>query len=212
VRLRLAHNLRGQRPFLTRPSTQLVFDGQSYNHAPFDGPRTFPNQLVYELLPVGEFYHRVTAISNSSYTQRESTVAARVDATLRQAVKSVFIDTAGGSDLHTEGKTAAQLLALVEANADARRAAGADVVIVLTIMKSIWFVGAGETVRQQYNALLLANAHGKFDAVVNVASASQFQDYTNMTYYQLDQLHPTVAGCTIYAQYVYDALEELGLI
>lgn len=189
-----------------RAQPLVIFDGQSFNYAPPDteGPRTYP-MLTWDRLPLG-FAACVVGISGTSYATRATTVASRVDPLLHNGAPAVVVDAGGNTDLGADGLTAAQLLAASEAYADARRAAGADYIIELTVTPATALYTAGEDAqRLAYNAALLANANGKFDAVVDQAGIPELADPADTDFYY-DGLHLTTEGAELVAELAADTI------
>lgn len=200
-----------------RPETLLVFDGQSLAQQPattFPTDRSFPLRTLALLAPAGKGVgHFVVAKGNTSYTDRATSVVSCVDQHFPRYPVSVYIDCAGQNDIITESKTAAQVLALAEANADARRAAGADKVLITTVPPGTiptWYSSAQNTVRVAYNVLLRANTNAKFDGVVDFDAAPHAADPTDTTYY-IDGLHPNNALAAEWAVLTHAAIVALGV-
>jgi len=117
----------------------------------------------------------------------------------------VVIVWAGTNDL-AAGATAAAAYANLSTFITARKATGWRVIALTMIKRG---VDAGlETKRGQYNALILANTAGA-DAVVDVGADAAFDDVTDATYYQADQIHTTAAGHIVVAGLVEVAIDAL---
>lgn len=195
-----------------RPETLLVFDGQSFNNKPdaVASDQPYNVRAVALLAAAGKRVGMANmAISGTSYTDRAPTVVSRVDQFGTRAATVVVVDYSGVKDI-TDGKTAAELLALAEAYADARRAAGAARVLTATVTPSSGFSGPQEAVRVAYNALLRTNANGKFDAIVDIAGLPHAANAADATYYT-DGLHPTNALAAEFAQLTATALLGVGI-
>lgn len=185
-----------------------MLDGQSLVFAP--SGVVAPNVATGLVAQLRSAYGLATpAISGTTYAQRAPTVVSRVDSLARNATRSILIDIGGTSDL-LGGMSAAALLATVEAYADARRAAGYERVIELTVPPTSLISGGAETQRQAYNAALLANANGKFDAVVDVAGHPLLDDSSDVAYYS-DALHWTAAGAAVATGLVKTAVAAFGI-
>lgn len=189
-----------------------MFDGQSFNNYPqavaSDKPYTV---RLLELLKTGTttFGSSNQAISGTSYTDRNSTVVSRVDQFGTRYETLVICDFSGVKDI-SEGKTPAQILALAEAYADARRVAGFDYILTATVTKNTGYTAGQETTRQQYNNLLRANANNKFDAILDIDSLAHAQNPANTTYFT-DGIHPSNALAAEFADLVYQHFLALDL-
>lgn len=187
-----------------------MFDGQSFNLYPqaSASDKPFNVRLVALLAAAGRQVGMANmGISGTSYTDRDTTVVSRVDQHATRAANVVVVDFSGVKDI-TEGKTAAQILALAEAYADARRAAGANLVVTATVTPNSGFTAGQETVRVAYNALLRAS--DKFDAVIDIAGLANAASAADTTYYS-DGIHPTNALAADIAQLAFTALEALNV-
>lgn len=183
-----------------------MFDGQSLVYSP-SNDTALPNTAQSTAAGLGPAI--TAAVSGTTYTQRASSVATRVDSHAKNAGESFLIDIGGTSDLAAD-VSAASLLSTVESYADARRAAGFKKVIVTTVPPYTGFSGAQETQRLAYNASLVANANGKFDAVADPASHASLDDASDTNYYY-DGLHWTAAAVAIVAGLFRSALASLGV-
>lgn len=179
-----------------------MFDGQSLNNAPFDAP--YPSQLGALLGP--EYPVIICGRGGTTYAQRTTTAPGRVDYHFANATTNVLVDLGGQSDL-LAGLTGSQLLAAAEAYADARRAAGADLIVALTCPHSTSYTAGQNTQRATYNAGLLTSAH--FDAVVDIAADPAMADASDLTYWNADGLHPVAAGAAVIAGLVEPVLAAL---
>lgn len=82
-----------------------------------------------------------------------------------------------------------------------RRSANASAkLVVATALPSTQITGTNETSRQTINTNIRTNWASFADALVDVASISQLQNPSNLTYFNTDGLHPTDAGYAIIAQ------------
>jgi hypothetical protein len=190
-----------------------VFDGQSFNHKPDAAASDQPyNVRLMTLLasPTRRYGMANMAISGTSYTDRSTTVVSRVDQFATRYAKAVIVDFSGVKDI-SEGKTAAEILALAEGYADARRAAGFSKVLTATVTANSGYTAPQEAVRVAYNALLVANANRKFDAVIDIASLPHAADPANTTYYT-DGIHPSNALAAEFAQLAYTALATARVV
>lgn len=102
-----------------------------------------------------------------------TTLSAEFDAGTRPYIAppslepTIFVLCGGFTDYFGENNTGAQVYADAWAYTDKARAAGAQYVICTTTIISNVFSAAQETERQAGNALILADASNKFDAVVD---------------------------------------------
>jgi hypothetical protein len=190
-------------------STRVVFDGQSLNVIPAP-PDNYPAQLMAGR---GWPFTNV-AISGISWTVLQMSITER---TLKYGAipgQAILVMTGGTTDLGAEGDTGATVYAQMGAYANLCRAAGFDRILVNTITPSkalITDLGAGhETARTDCNTLLKADASHFFDAVIDIASDSRLNDYTNATYYeQVFHTHWTPAGAAVTASLVNPVLTPM---
>jgi hypothetical protein len=167
-----------------RPGTHVVFDGQSLNNSP--SATSFPAQLMSgRTVPWSN-----VAINGTAVDALATTAPARRDPVLQHTATSVLVFVGGQSDL-VLNDSAATLLADLESYATASRAAGADKIIMSTIPPSTGYTAPQEAVRVAVNPLILASS--AFDAVIDLATATNLTDASNITYYA-DGLHWTTAG------------------
>jgi hypothetical protein len=196
----------GQIPLL-KPNEQLIFDGQSFNYSPWLGAkRTYPVQLL-ERLAARVGASAVTAISNTTYAQRASTVATRVDALYTRAKRTTVLDLAGQSDV-LAGMPANAIYDAVVGYANARRAGGAAFVVEFTVPPSVLYSAAQDAERRAYNDLLLANRGPRIDAVVDIASRAEFADPSDTRYF-IDGVHPTEAAAGVITSLALGAVTRL---
>lgn len=105
----------------------------------------------------------------------------------------------GTNDIVTDSQTGAQVLARYEAVCDLLRAAvaakgGATCTINAFTMLPRTATGFA-TPRDDFNVGILANANGKWDAIVNTTSNANLQDQNNATYF-VDTTHLSNTGQT----------------
>lgn len=166
-----------------------MFDGQSLQYAS-------SNPVVHQIpLLLPGLSNAATAIVGTTYAQRASTIADRVYRQVVNGDPTIMVDLAGQSDLATS-VSAASLLATVEAQADAVRAAGFAAYVICTVPPSTLYTAPQEAQRLLYNAALRTSA--KFEAVGDLAAISELGNPADTTYYS-DGLHFTVAGATLAA-------------
>src|SRR5690606_17387894 len=146
-------------------------------------------------------------LPGTTYAQRTTNAATRVDPFVSNAARNVLIDIAGQSDL-LNSLTAEQLLVAAESYAADRRAAGFDRIVVTTVpsMTDAWGWDANmEEQRVAYNDLLLNST--AFDAVADIASIPELADPSDTTYFS-DGLHPTPAGADLMAPVIAAAVSS----
>lgn len=183
-----------------RPNPLIICDGQSFNYTPFaalpgdpveasGAAPTFP-KILASLLPGMAVF--VVGLSGTTYATRATSVSSRVYPLLGLGPLTVIHDLGGPSDLLAD-LTAAQVLAASEGYADAARAAGAHRILTATVTPALNYSGAQNAQRVAYNALLRANANGKFDGIVDIDGIPQLANPNDAAQY-LDGLHPTYTG------------------
>ena len=185
---------------------QLLFDGQSFNAAPFLG-HTYPIQLI-ELMPGRIATNTMVAIAGTAYWQRFRTVATRVDALIPKATRTTVLDLGGQSDLEAD-LTGQQLYDAASSYADGRRKAGAAFFLEFTVPPSTKYTPAEDANRLQYNALLRADHGRHFSAIIDIASAPELANPRDLRYFDSDGMHPTEAADTVFATMALAALNPL---
>ena len=195
--------------------TELVcVAGQSLCTAPAGGATTFAYKVFNAL---GTKYyiraHGGTAINvpatGDSFDLMQM-AHEEVDHLAKQAHVTTLIMCMGTTDIHN-GDSAATVYADHVAYAEARRVAGFTNIICLTIPpNTVNTTGPGgmEEIRQAANVLLLANADGAFDTVVDLSVSFELEDETDIDYYY-DGIHWTDASTTIVAQILLGEYEAL---
>ena len=171
-------------------------DGQSLQYAS-------SNPVVHQvpgLLP--GLSYAATAVVGTTYAQRAPTIADRVYRQVINGNPAILVDLAGQSDLATD-VTAPTLLATVEAQADACRAAGFAAYVACTIPPSTAYTAPQEAQRVAYNTALRSSTH--VDAVADIAAIPQLANAADTTYYS-DGLHFTVAAVTLVAPVIATAV------
>lgn len=151
----------------------------------------------------GRSFGFTVALSGTSYAQRTTTAAARVDPYYVNARQTTLIDVAGQGDLDG-GLTAQQVYDAAVAYKDARKAAGLGRYAICTVPHSTIYSAGEDAARLAYNALLLAS--DEFDVVVDVAARPEMQDGSDTTYWDPDGLHPNQAGADVIAEEIAAAL------
>jgi len=146
--------------------------------------------LVATSIGYREKIHAVTGWTTTDMVNGGSGIAALSKDGLPDIDKCVML--AGTNDLNASASGAATWAA-IQGMITTLRTAGVTRIIGLTVPACGALIGAKEVQRQALNALILANAGGEFDTVLDIAAMSCFSDYTNATYYQLDQVHWTAA-------------------
>lgn len=158
--------IRGPRP------CRIVFDGQSrLAIPPWNG--LLLGYSWGRLVTAGLGLPAVSrAISGQGWTELSTTFATRVAPYITPAEPTIFVMCGGGSDILEDGDEPEQVYADAGAYAQMARDVGAAYVLATTIMPGRLFQedesGDAEERRQATNALMLADADGYFDAVVNL--------------------------------------------
>jgi hypothetical protein len=188
---------------------RVVFDGQSFLNWPA-APDNVPSVLMHGN---GVPWHNV-AVDGQGWGVLATTQAARLFPQARPSpLLDVLVMVGGWSDIVYDGETGEATHAFAVAYADAARAAGFDQVICATIPASgpnILGLGIPTSTDYEridaYNALVMADADGDFDAVVDLAVAP-LDDATNATYFLGDKLHFRAAGAAAAAELIRPVLE-----
>lgn len=168
---------------------RVVFDGQSLNVVP--GPvTTFPYRTM-RYYPNVPYSLNDVAVSGTSWTVLNANAPQRVDPLASLAPFTILNMCGGTSDLWApELNDGPTVYADMVAYANARRTAGFDYVIAVTIAPSTTFDATQESNRVSANSLIMADASNAFDAQVDFAGIPQLTDPNNTTYY-FDGTHYT---------------------
>lgn len=181
-----------------------MFDGQSLGYTPFVLGQSYPYKFMATKADVR---FAVANLPGTTYAERLPSIVGRVDNLFASGETAVLIDDGGTHDIEsTRGNmTSAQALAAKAAYTAARRAAGADYIVGLTIPPSTTLTAGEETNRLAVNAALVADpaAYG-YDEIVDVAAITQLQNANDAAYYY-DGTHWTDAATTLVAQALVDA-------
>ena len=193
-----------------RLDTLVVFDGQSLNNQPSAGAASMPAKVMAGRgLPWCN-----VALGNRSWTvlasggTGTSPATVRLHPLARSYVRSILVMNGGATDIAggAENDSGAQALADFEAYATAARTAGFDSIIGVTMTTAVVFAtGDDDEQRLIYNDGIRASA--TVDAVADVAAAPELADYTDTTYFDVDQTHWSAAGATVAAAIVGAALD-----
>ena len=184
-----------------------VFDGQSLSIL-----GRFPSKVMTAMdAATGlSLWSRNVAVGSAAWHDLALTAVDRLFPYGSVALSTALVMNGGQSDLW-DGESGAQVYAEEVAYAAAARAAGFDVVVAITICPG-QYSEAEEAARLEHNDLLLADASGGFDAVVDVAALPELADPTDLTYYDALGIHWTEAGAQIAADAVAPVLQaKLGL-
>ena len=175
----------------------IIGDGQSHSNTPsgFAIPDVVSTELGYALSSVG--------VGGSSWSTLLTTVDTRLGPVLSDnAASTAVLLMIGGTHDIVEGDTAATVYADAVAYAAVARslATGPLYIVAATIppigpnvLSNYHFTEAEEAVRIAANALMLEDPSGAFDAAVDIAIAP-YDDPTDPTYFQVDQVHLTQLG------------------
>lgn len=185
-----------------RPSTLVVFDGQSLNNIPSGGD-----------MPAAVMNGRGVAWANVSISgQAWSTLAGSASKRCHPLATShgtsVLILNGGQSDILNTGDddTAATALADMESYADNARTAGFDTIIACTLPPSTSFDADDETQRLALNAAIRTS--DSWDEVVDLAANEDLDDASDLTYYS-DGLHWTAVAAAAAASSVGAVLDTV---
>ncbi len=205
------------------PTWCVVFEGQSLNVIPISGS-AYPYQLMSGrsssfVLP------ELTAIIGTPLSTLATTAAIRTYPHADSAPNTMLVIEGGQTDMAFN--TAASMYALFKNCAVNAKAAGFSKVVVHTLCPATIFSAGDNTRRKAGNDLLIGNADGAFDAVIDLACDSTLSnpggahsgttyygsgnltDFTNTTYYS-DGLHWKAAGAQDAATSTAPALTALG--
>lgn len=207
---------------MRRPSTLLVFDGQSQVNSPPFGItnylRTYPHIISSEMVSDRQFAMHLAARSGTTYAERAVNQVERTFDPMKQYDRKAVVICAGQQEI-LNGLTAAAIYTLEETYADLCRAAGADWVINCTSLPGTVYTAPQNVVRLALRTLQNANANAKFDACVDLAfdqlagypTGLQVPPPGSSTYYW-DGVHVNEPATDIIAPLIYDVLVALGIV
>lgn len=197
------------------PDVRIVYDGQSLNLQPPPGdgvsmPEVASAGLGYPFANVAFGGASWTALAAG--TGGVEAAATRLNPVLALSAGVVLVLTGGTSDLIFEDDDGATVMADIVAYSDAARSvattAGTSIhVIASTIPETFNMTGDEQTARQAFNTLLLADAGGDFDAVIDLteSEAGPLADSTDSTYYA-DGVHWNATGAAYAAGLIRPAI------
>ena len=196
---------------------RVVFDGQSLCLWPpvvltTDGRGPFPNRLTHglgvpwETVALGD--HAWGYEGSGDPLHLWTTIETRLFPQVRSGYDDTLMMLGGSADIYRDHRTGAEVFARAVAYSQAARDAGFGTVYAATIPP---FAGAlaptadDLQARLDHNALMMANADGHFEAVMDV-SVAPLDDPTDTTYYEADQVHWTTAGAKAAAEIIATVL------
>lgn len=188
----------------------VIFDGDSLTSGyQLADPSTqsYPAQTVALFTPARHAYNfgvpaqYIDAMTTDGTTQ--------IDPLFYTGKLNVVCNWGGGNNIALGNQTAATVYPkLVTYNA-ARKAAGFTVIqLTFPPRVDIEVAGGWEAERVALNANIVANGAGA-DYVADVAANANLSDYTNLTYFQADQIHLTAAGYAVVAGIVKTEIDKV---
>lgn len=188
-----------------RPAHRVVFDGQSLNIVPSSPAGVNYPARAMEGRP---YPGNNVAISGTSWTVLATTVTTRRDVYATAADNTTLVLQGGQADVLADD-TGATVMADIVSYAQSARTAGFDTVIATTMPPMTpWLSEDQETALAAFNTLLLADAGGDFDYVVDL-NATALGDNSDLTYYQADLIHWTAAGAQLAADTISSTLDTV---
>lgn len=210
-------------PFRVPAPWRIVFDGQSHNRWPpaelppgtpwVDGIGPYPNRLM-AMLPGVPWHNAAQGGEGWGDLAVDAATRLHPQARNRDGCTDVLIMSGGQGDIYNAGCTGAQVYDRAVAYAEAARAAGFHVVFATTMPA----FGPGGSIdptpdmlqaRIDHNTLLMADAEGAFNTVVDWHTHPILADATNPTYWETDRAHMKPATADLAASL---AAAALGLV
>ena len=199
-------------PFKPRPGVKVCFEGQSQVFSGADAGGKLPDLVADRLIADG-IQAVVTSFAQgaTSYDDRATGRNYRYRAAAMSHQTTILVQWGGTNDLDSDAdnQSAADTMTDMENSADLARTEGIDVVVQMTNLPATTYSAGDETKRQALNALILADANGKFDAVVDCSKAPELTDELNATYFP-DGLHISSAGAAIAADLVFAKIAQFA--
>ena len=197
----------GDGPFVRHPGTILLTDSQSYFILPADYP--------VHALAAGTLIANGHLVNIGTSSVGGASIADRTGFPF--AIKGMAIPWQqaiglqwGGFDEIESGSTPAATYAAQVTRAAALRATSlCDYVIGFTLPPNGVMDPGDEANRVTYNGLLLADASGAFDAVIDIEGAGGLLANPASAAYQVDQLHLSAVGAALIRDLLVPVLEPL---
>lgn len=186
----------------------VVFDGQSLNTNPYGLP---PSAWPYKTLNSTTTPYAEVWVSGLGWSSLAQTRATRVDPKGNSGTLT-GLSMMGDTTSIALGIPGATAYATQRTYAAAARAAGYDKVVNFTLPPSTTFTAPQETQRQALNALIIGNAEGTWDAIVNLTTDSRIESDPADPLYYIDGTHLQPATHTIIAALAVPAFTSVGLI
>ena len=203
---------------------RIVFDGQSHNRWPpaelppgtpwADGIGPYPNRLMRLVHATGAVipWHNA-AEGGHGWGDLALDAATRLHPQARNLVDclDILIMSGGQGDIYNDFCTGAQVYDRAVAYAEAARAAGFDLVLATTMPA----FGPGGSIdptpdmlqaRIDHNTLLMADAEGAFDVVIDWHTHPVLADATDLTWWEADRVHMKPATADLAASLVAPAI------
>jgi hypothetical protein len=154
------------------PKVVVVFDGQSLNILP-GGNAGMPYKLMIGQSRAARYIDpALISIGGHSWTQLSTNQAQRCNIYANSGLTTILVMNGGTSDITLEGDIGTTIYANERDYALAAKAAGFDKVLICTTTKSNGMTTNQNTRRQNGNDLVIGNADGAFDAIVDLACDS----------------------------------------
>lgn len=190
---------------LTSP-WRVIFDGQSRNLYP-----AYPDNYPWHLMSGRGVPHATVAVDGTSWTNLATTQGTRLFNHFPLAAQNVLVLMGGESDIGGgEQDTAAECYADIKAYADAARVEDPSIIIVgCTLLGDggLIFSPGEDLIRQEYNALVLADAGGAFDYTVDL-DVEPLTYATNPEKYA-DTVHFNTLGATTCAEIMAPTMDTI---
>lgn len=189
-------------------SNSITYDGQSLLLAPSTLTDTAPYVIGAALTHPRPFV--VRNMLGTDYPTRAVTVSTRVDPYYLQATgQRAYVDCGGSTDIQN-GASGATVIANAEAYWNARKAVGFTPVVVCTVPNGgIFNTSPLQAARAAYNVLVKASTVPS--AVADLDACPELQNFNDLTYFQVDTIHPTAAGALVIANCILAALASIGI-
>lgn len=198
------------------PLWKIVFEGDSLTSGTGStGGNTYPVQAA--ALLTGPRFGVTIATAGHTLTNMIADLPGQIIPAITSGYPYVAVVVWGGTNDLYAGDEAATVMTRYSDLCTSIRAAGADKIIVGTVLpRSDVGVAAGfETQRQSFNTTLRSTYSNFADALADVAANTTIGDAgdeLNITYYNVDQVHMTNTGYGLVASIFAASLTALGII
>lgn len=191
-----------------RQTFNIVFDGNSYvAGSGSTGGLNYPNQLKTLLQNAGKTVNILNfGVAGQTIDQMQSDAVSQIDT---QATSYQFLI---GTELINQwglnvGQSKETIYAKYKQYFVDRKNAGFQKVFATTPIDQNYYARSGWAVAKQYFIdTMLAEFPTLGIGVINIGGDPRMSDWTNLTYYTSDKIHPNDSGYAVWAEIAYNSI------